>query len=93
MNDVVEVRPLGGYRVYLRFEDGTDGELDLGKVIRSFTGVFAPLKDESEFARVSVDPEAGTIVWPSGADLCPDVPYSKVTGKPIVLNTTEKDGS
>ena len=63
MNDVVEVRPLGGYRVYLRFEDGTAGELDLTSVISSFDGVFAPLEDETEFAKVRVDPDAGTIVW------------------------------
>jgi len=82
LKDIVEVRPLGGYRVRLRFEDGVEGELDLGKTIR-FQGVFAGLADEREFAKVRVDPELGTIVWPSGADLDPDVLYAAVTGKPI----------
>jgi len=82
LKDIVEVRALGGYRVRLRFEDGVQGELDLGKVIR-FKGVFAGLADEREFAKVRVDPELGTIVWPSGADLDPDVLYAAVTGKPI----------
>ena len=68
------------------------GELDLGKMV-SFRGVFEPLRDEAEFARVRVDPDTGTIVWPSGADLCPDVLYSAVTGKPIVEEATEEDGS
>ncbi len=82
LKDIVEVRALGGYRVRLRFEDGVEGELDLGKMIR-FKGVFAGLADEREFAKVRVDPELGTIVWPSGADLDPDVLYAEVTGKPI----------
>lgn len=82
LKDIVEVRALGGYRVYLCFEDGVEGELDLGKMIR-LEGVFAGLADEREFAKVRVDPELGTIVWPSGADLDPDVLYAAVTGKPI----------
>jgi len=77
--DVVEVKPLGGKRVFLRFEDGASGEIDLGKVIQ-FTGVFAPLVDDSEFAKVRVDPNLGTIVWPSGADLAPEMLYDRVTG-------------
>ncbi len=28
LKDVVEVRPLGGYRVHLCFEDGVEGALD-----------------------------------------------------------------
>jgi len=82
LKDVVEVRAVGGYRVHLRFEDGVQGELDLGERIR-FQGVFAALRDEREFAKVRVDPELGTIVWPGGADLDPDVLYAAVTGKPI----------
>ncbi len=82
LKDIVEVRVLGGYWVHLRFEDGVEGDLDLGLKIR-FRGVFAALKDEREFAKVRVDPELGTIVWPSGADLDPDVLYAEITGKPI----------
>jgi hypothetical protein len=89
LKDVVEVRPLGGYRVHLRFEDGIQGELDLARLIR-FRGVFAPLEDEREFARVQVDPELGTIAWPNGADLDPDVLYAEVTGKPISRSSASK---
>jgi hypothetical protein len=48
-----------------------------------FTGVFAALQDPKEFAAVYVNPELGTICWPSGADLDPDVLYALVTGQPI----------
>lgn len=80
--DVIAVRPLGSYRVHLRFADGLEGELDLGDLI-TFDGVFAPLRDPARFAEVRADPELGTIVWPGGADLDPDVLYARVSGKVI----------
>jgi hypothetical protein len=89
LKDVIEIRPVGGYRVHLRFEDGVHGELDLGRLIR-FRGVFAALKDEREFARVRVDPELGTITWPNGADLDPDVLYAELTGTPIEGRETRR---
>ncbi len=82
LKDVVEVRHRGGFRVYVRFEDGVQGEIDLQSVI-DFKGIFAPLREEREFAKVRVNPELGTLVWPCGADLDPDVLYSKVSGRPI----------
>lgn len=82
LKDIVEARPLSNYRIYLRFEDGVEGELDLAAFIR-FDGVFEPLKEPEQFAQVQVHPELGTIVWPNGADLDPDVLYSKLTGKPV----------
>ena len=84
LKDVVDVRHVGRHRLFLRFEDGASGEVDVAAMVR-FTGVFAPLVDESEFAKVRVNPEIGTIVWPNGADLDPDVLYSLVTGQPIGL--------
>jgi hypothetical protein len=48
-----------------------------------FDGVFAPLADPSFFAQAKVDGELGTIVWPNGADLCPDVLHSRLTGQPV----------
>ena len=82
MVDVVEVRPLGGYRVFVKFEDGVQGEVDLAEMIR-FEGVFAPLTDPARFAEVRVHPELGTLCWPNGADLDPDVLYARISGKPI----------
>ena len=39
-------------------------------------GVFEPLLDPAFFAQVRVDPVLCTVVWPNGADLCPDVLYA-----------------
>jgi hypothetical protein len=82
LKDIIEVRPLDGYRLFVRFEDGVEGEVDVAKMIR-FEGVFAPLKDREKFLEVRVNGEIGTICWPNGADLDPDVLYSCVTGEAI----------
>ncbi len=84
LKDIVEVKPLGGYRLYLRFEDGVAGELDFAGRLR-FEGVFAPLRDPAVFAQARVHPELGTVVWPNGADLDPDVLYAELSGTPIAV--------
>jgi len=88
LKDVTEVQAVGGYRLRLRFEDGVSGEVDVSEMIE-FRGVFAPLRDEAEFARVRIDRESGTIVWPGGADLDPDVLYAAVSGKPIARSSSD----
>jgi hypothetical protein len=87
---VVFVEKTGPYRLRLRFDDGAEGELDLRATI-PFDGVFEPLKDPAYFAKVRVDEEAGTIVWPNGADLDPWVLHSKVTGIPIPIETDAEE--
>lgn len=89
LEDIVEVRPVGAYRLHLRFEDGTEGTVDVSRHVR-FDGVFEPLQEREYFERVRVDKESGTICWPNGADLDPDVLYSEVTGKPMELESEAK---
>ena len=72
--DIRTVEYLGGYRLRLTFADGLVGELDLSSKFEGSVGpVFEPLRDQEFFAQVRVDPELGTITWPNGADLAPDV--------------------
>ncbi len=81
--DVVSATVLEGYQVKLRFKDGVEGIVDISKMVK-FTGVFAPLADHNYFAKVGVNPELGTIGWPNGADIDPDVLYAAISGKPIL---------
>ena len=80
--DVVAVTPLDSYRLRLHFEDGAVGEVDVAKLIQ-FQGVFAALREKAVFDQVRVDPELGTVVWPGGGDLDPDVLYARATGEPL----------
>jgi hypothetical protein len=41
------------------------------------------MADVEFFKQVTVDREAGTLVWPNGVDFCPDVLYAEATGKSI----------
>ena len=82
IKDIVEARPLDAYRIWLKFEDGVEGVVDLPQKI-SFKGVFEPLRDRDYFLQVRVDPDLGTIAWPNGADLDPVVLYAEITGRPI----------
>jgi len=74
LKDIGFAKAPGDYSLQLRFEDGVEGVVDLAQRI-SFRGVFAPLRDTAYFPRVRVDSELGTVVWPNGADLDPDVLY------------------
>jgi hypothetical protein len=82
LKDVVAVTPLDGYRLHLRFEEGAVGEVDVAELIE-FRGIFATLRDKVVFDQVRIDPELGTVVWPGGGDLDPDVLYSQATGEPL----------
>jgi len=86
LQDIIFVKPLKNYKLYLRFEDNLEGIIDLQQQIK-FTGVFEPLKNPDYFAQVKVNPELGTIQWPNGADLDPDVLYSVLSNTPLDLYT------
>jgi hypothetical protein len=71
MARVGAVEYLGGLQLRLTFTDGLVRELDFDPVLRG--GVFAELRDPEVFSQVAVDPVAGTITFPNGVDLDPDV--------------------
>lgn len=72
---VSRVRALQGHRLYVEFEDGVRGEVDLSD--RLFGPVFEPLRERSFFERVEVD-EFGAPCWPNGADLAPDALHARL---------------
>jgi hypothetical protein len=72
---LAEAQAIGEYVVHVRFEDGTSGDIDLAYLL-DYGGVFEPLRDFSYFAQLVADQEAGTIVWPNGADIAPETLYA-----------------
>ena len=70
MLHVKSARYVSGYKIWISFDDGTSGEIDLENELQG--PVFDLLKDPEIFSRISVDPELETIVWPNGADLAPE---------------------
>lgn len=78
--DIVEVEVRNNYKVYLRFENGIEGEIDLSKHI-PFEGIFSKLESLDYFATVTINKELGTIVWDNGADISPEYLYSLISNQ------------
>jgi hypothetical protein len=74
--DVLEARYVRDHVVWLRFRDGTEGEVDLSGSLRG--PVFEPLRDPTYFRTLRVHPECRTVVWPNGADIAPETLHDAV---------------
>jgi hypothetical protein len=71
------VRPLPGYRLHVRFNDGLEGEVDLAQEVRSpDAGVFAELADPARL--VAVEVVFGAVTWEGGIDLAPDAMHAEI---------------
>jgi Protein of unknown function (DUF2442) len=74
--DVLDAKYRGGHTVWLRFRDGTAGEIDLRPALSG--PIFAPLHDVSVFQQFSIHPEFQTLVWPNGADFAPEFLHDNI---------------
>jgi hypothetical protein len=73
--DVTAVDIVQDHVIHLWFADGSERTVDLEPYLRG--PIFERVRSDPEFfAAVRVDQDAGTIVWPNGADLAPDVLYT-----------------
>jgi hypothetical protein len=78
MPSLLEVKPREGRRLWLRYDDGAEGEIDLSDIVGR--GVFESLVEETAFARVHVG-GSGQIAWSPEQELCSDAMYLRLTGK------------
>ncbi len=67
----------------MTFSDGLRGVVNLANRIVGRGGIFAPLENSTYFRQALVDRDLGTIVWPNGADFCPDLLYEWATGTAV----------
>ena len=73
-----EVHARPDYRLWLRYSDGTAGEVDLSRLAGK--GVFAAWKEPGRFERVHIAPHRA-IAWDNELELCADDLYLELTGK------------
>jgi hypothetical protein len=79
---ITALEPRSDYRLWMRFEDGTEGEVDLSDI--AGRGVFRRWKDRpEEFAQVQVDAGSGSPVWPGDLDVAPDRLYQELSGSEV----------
>ena len=66
--------PTTGTKVQLTFTNGERREMDFLPYLHG--PIFDEIRsDPSKFREIAVDRELGTVVWPNGADIDPDVLY------------------
>ncbi len=73
---VKKAKYLHDYVIWLQFNDGAEGEVDLACELEG--EIFGVLKDIENFKSFKVDPVLQTIVWENGADLAPEFLYEKM---------------
>jgi Protein of unknown function (DUF2442) len=66
---VVSFGIVAPHTVRVAFDDATEQTIDFAPVLHG--ALFGPLQDLQMFNGVVLDPEAGTLVWPNGADFDP----------------------
>ena len=76
---IIACKPLPHYRVWIRFEDGIEGEVDLNHLVGK--GVFKAWKSIEFFNQVKVDPKTDTLSWGEEIDLDPYVLRDLIVSK------------
>jgi hypothetical protein len=77
---ITEANAAGRFQVFLRFDNGTSGTVDLGYL--AGRGVFSTWLQAGVFEQLSVSAD-GALQWPGDLDLCPDSLYLLLTGKAV----------
>jgi hypothetical protein len=60
---------ISDYTLRVQFDDGTDQIIEFRPVLAG--ELYGPLRNLQLFNRVRIDKEAGTLLWPNGADFDP----------------------
>lgn len=78
MLKAIAVKALLDYKIWVKYADGVEGEVDLSYLVGK--GVFSLWNDYDAFKNVHIG-KYGEIAWGESIDICPDSTYMKITGK------------
>ena len=67
---MLRIERRGGFRLWVRFNDGSEGVHDFAAMVREPGSMLAPLRDQTYFTRVFL--EFGAPTWPNGFDIAPE---------------------
>lgn len=70
LTKVTRLEKLGGFRLRLRFNEGSEGVHDFSQMVQEPGPMMEPLSDEAFFNRVFL--EFGAPTWPNGFDISPE---------------------
>ena len=74
----IQVKAISQYSIWLKYDDNTEGEVDLSHLINM--PVFQNWKNADFFNQVYIDSETGAIAWDENIELCHDNLYLKIKG-------------
>ena len=86
-----EVMPLPNYRLFLRFNSGQSGEVNLTDELEG--EVFGALRGPALFATASQHPVMRTVAWANGADLAPEFLFELLQEQQMPANPTTSSAS
>jgi hypothetical protein len=69
LTKVIRLEKLGGFRLRVRFSDGSGGTHDFAAMVQESGPMMEPLREPAYFARVFL--EFGALTWPNGFDNAP----------------------
>jgi len=76
--DLQQIEVMDDYNIFLRFEDGKQGVVDLSAIVDS-GGVFGPLKDKRLFRQAFIDEQWRVLCWPGDIDIAPETLYAALS--------------
>jgi len=79
LHTITECRAEGNYTLWLRFDDGLEGSVDLGALV--LTDSYLAISDAETFARVAIDPVSNAVTWAGGIKLDPEMLYRDLESK------------
>ena len=79
MHTITECRAESGYTLWLRFDDGLEGSVNLGDLV--LTESYLAISDEETFSRVAIDPISNAVTWSGGIKLDPEVLYRDLASR------------
>ena len=77
---VTEVNYLSNYTLYIKFEDGVEGAVNLSDLVEK--GVFQTLKQPSVFS--TAYSTGASVAWSDDLEIDSDYLYLEITGKTVV---------
>lgn len=84
--NIIEVKPLENYCVYIKFENGEEKVYDVKKEIDTIK-FYEKLKDKAYFENIMISGD--TIMWENGEDIAPENLYYES----ITLDEYKKNNS
>jgi hypothetical protein len=79
MHTITECRAEGNYTLWLKFDDGLEGSVNLGDLV--LTESYLAISDEQTFARVAIDPVSSAPTWTGGIQIDPEALYRDLVNR------------